>query len=47
MTSGKKINLPGYVMKDGKLKRDPKHLDASARRKRQTAAIKRKGKLVT
>lgn len=42
MTTGRKINLPGYVLKDGKLIRDPKHLDASARRKRQSAAIKRK-----
>lgn len=43
--TGKKINLPGYVVdKDGKLKRDPKHLDASAQRKRQAAAIKRKKK---
>lgn len=36
--------IPGYVLRDGKLVRDPKHLDASARRKRQAAAIKRKDK---
>ena len=44
MTTGTKIALKGYVLRDGKLVRDPKHLDASARKKRQMAAIKRKGK---
>lgn len=37
------IKLDGYVLnKDGKLVRDPKHLDASQRKKRQAAAMKRK-----
>lgn len=41
--TGTKIQLKGYVVdKNGKLRRDPKDLDASQRRKRQTAAIKRK-----
>lgn len=38
------IKLPGFKLKDGKLVRDEKHLDASARKKRQAAAMKRKGK---
>lgn len=36
------IKLEGYDLKDGKLVRDKKHLDASARKKRQRAAISRK-----
>lgn len=37
------IKLEGYdLTKDGKLVRDKKHLDASARKKRQGAAMKRK-----
>lgn len=36
------IKLDGYVLKDGKLVRDPKHLDASQRKKRQAAVMKRK-----
>ncbi len=41
----RQIKLTGYTFdKHGKLVRDPKHLDASARRKRQAAAIRIKGK---
>lgn len=41
----RQIKLTGYTFdKNGKLIRDPKHLDATARRKRQSAAIKRKDK---
>lgn len=43
--TGHQIKLKGYTFdKDGKLVRDPKDLDASARRKRQAAAIKIKQK---
>lgn len=43
--TGRKINLPGYELdKDGRLIRDPKHLDAAERKKRQAFARKRKGK---
>lgn len=38
--TGHQIKLKGYLLKGGKLVRDPKDLDASARRKRQAAAIK-------
>lgn len=43
--TGRKIKLDGYTIdKQGRLVRDPKHLDAAARKKRQKAVIKRKGK---
>jgi len=39
----RKINLPGYVWDEKKgLRRDPKHLDAAQRKKRQGAAVRRK-----
>lgn len=41
--TGKQIKLDGFVLdKDGKLRRDPKHLDASQCKKRQAAAVKLK-----
>lgn len=45
--SGHKIKLDGYVWDEKKgLRRDPKDLDASARKKRQKAAIRIKQRKV-
>lgn len=39
----RQLKLEGYILdKDGKIRRDPKHLDASQRKKRQAAAAKMK-----